>query len=94
MLFSVFQTQFLNRLASAHRGAVRALKSLVDVIGDLDISKGLPKSYHELTLVVRQLSLCCAQLEIAGESGVPDSVMHLINEMNVSYCRYIHVQVL
>ncbi len=73
----------MSRLASAHRGAVRALKSLVDQLADHDLQKGLPRAYQELSLLVRHLSLCCAQLEIAGEAGVPDSVMHLINDMAV-----------
>ena len=33
--------------------------------------------------MIQQLSLCCAQLEVAGQTGVPDSVVHLLKEVQV-----------
>jgi len=71
-------------LAAIHRGTIRALQTFIQHITDYDISQGLPRSYHELGLLLRQLSLCCVQLEVAGEPQVPDSVMTLLKDYAVS----------
>ena len=78
----------MSRLAAAHRGAIRALQAFVTQLEDHDWSRGLPKTHQELTLLVRQLALCCAQLEVAGQSAVPDSVKNLIKDMAVSHKYY------
>lgn len=74
------KTQTLHRLAAAHRGAVRALQSFVQHLPDQDISHGMPKVYQELALLIRQLSLCCAELEVGGETGVPESVVSILQQ--------------
>ena len=85
VLFSFTQTQLLSRLTSAHRGAARALQVFVTQLEDHDWSRGLPRTHQELTLLVRQLALCCAQLDVAaGQHRVPDSVKKLIRDMAVS----------
>ncbi|XP_070573409.1 protein moonraker-like isoform X2 [Ptychodera flava] len=73
------KSQTLTRLAAAHRGAVRALQMFIHHMPDEPDSKtGLPKVYHELATLIKQLSMVCAQLEI-GESGIPDMVLRLPN---------------
>ena len=78
------QSKLLLRLAAAHRAAVRALQAFVNQLPDVNLSVGLPRTYKELTLVVRQLSLCCAQLEVSGDTPVPESVTNLLQDMAVS----------
>ncbi|XP_064650803.1 protein moonraker-like [Lineus longissimus] len=75
----VKKTQTINRLAAAHRGAVRALQTFINHLPESDIRQGLPRIYHELTLLIRQLSECCSQLQIGGETGVPD-IVNLISK--------------
>ena len=82
-----FQARVLRRLTAAHRGAVRALQDLVNQFTEYDLRLGLPRAYTELCVLLRQLSLCCAQLEIAGESGVPEAVMHLLEDVAVGSLR-------
>ena len=79
------QTQLLSRLAAIHRGTVRALQTFVQHITDYDLSHGLPRSYHEIGLLLRQLSLCCVQLEVTDESQVPENVMTLLKDYAVSF---------
>ena len=82
-----FQTLLLGRLAAAHRGTLRALQSLHQHLPDYALHKnGMPRTYTELLFLIRQLSLCCAQLEVAGETGVPSSVLNLLKDVNVRHC--------
>ncbi|XP_002738482.1 protein moonraker-like [Saccoglossus kowalevskii] len=69
------KSRTLTRLAAAHRGAVRALQTFIHHMPSHPDSKsGLPKVYNELSALIKQLSMVCAQLEI-GESGVPDMIL-------------------
>lgn len=77
-------------MAAAYRAAVRALQAFVNQLPDTDLSEGLPRAYREFMLIVRQLSLCCAQLEIAGESWMPESVTNLLQDMAVSFFHTLH----
>ncbi len=84
--YTIFQSQLLSRLAAAHRGAIRALQAFVTQLEDHDWSTGLPRTHQELTLLVRQLALSCAQLEVAtGQDVVPDAVVNLIRDMKVRF---------
>ncbi len=80
---SFIQSKVLARLAAAHRGAVRALQTFVQHLPDCRLELGLPRGYHDLAELLRQLSLCCAQLEVAGETAVPESVLHLMKDFEV-----------
>ena len=76
LVFLFFQSQTLSRLAAAHRGAVRALQSFISHAPlQPKISHGLPPMYQELSLLIRQLSLLSAQLQIGGENSLPDDLL-------------------
>ena len=70
------------------------MQAFVTQLEDHDWTRGLPKTHQELTLLVRQLALCCAQLEVAGQSAVPDSVKNLIKDMAVSNSKYRYLWVI
>lgn len=62
------KSQTLNRLAAAHRGAVRALQTFISHAPlQPNISHGLPPMYQELSVLIRQLSMLASQLHIGGE---------------------------
>ncbi|XP_071790860.1 uncharacterized protein [Asterias amurensis] len=74
------KSRALNRLAAAHRGAVRALQSFLHHLpAEIDTSSGLPPHYQELALLIRQLSLCCSQLDVE-ETGVPEGVLNILEQ--------------
>ncbi|XP_022093344.1 protein moonraker-like isoform X2 [Acanthaster planci] len=74
------KSRALNRLAAAHRGAVRALQSFLHHLpSEVDPGNGLPPHYQELALLIRQLSLCCAQLDVE-ESGIPEGVLNILEQ--------------
>ena len=45
---------------------------------------GLPPHYQELALLVRQLSLCCSQLDVDG-SGIPEGVLNILEQAKVRF---------
>ncbi|XP_038074789.1 protein moonraker-like isoform X2 [Patiria miniata] len=74
------KSRALNRLAAAHRGAVRALQSFLHHLpSEIDHRSGLPPHYQELALLIRQLSLCCSQLDVE-ESGIPEGVLNILEQ--------------
>ncbi|XP_013412021.1 protein moonraker isoform X2 [Lingula anatina] len=74
------KSRTLHRLAAAHRGAVKAIQAYVNHLPEEETRHGMPKLYQELALLIRQLSLCCAELEVGGESGVPDVVKNILGQ--------------
>lgn len=59
------------------------MQAFVQHMPDFDVARqGMPRSYAELGMLIQQLSLCCAQLGVAGLSGVPSSVLHLQNDVS------------
>ncbi|XP_071944063.1 protein moonraker-like isoform X2 [Antedon mediterranea] len=75
------KSRALNRLAAAHRGAVRALQTFIQQLpsqGETAPSSQ-PPMYQELALLIQQLSLCCSQMEIGG-NGVPDDILDILQE--------------
>jgi len=80
----IFQSQFVNRLASLHRDVVRALQISVRHVSDADICPNVLTSCRELAAVIRQLSLCYAQLEVVSDTSQPDIILSLINDIVVS----------
>ena len=83
-IFALFQTTVLSKLAAAHRGALRVLQTFTHHLPDYNLHQhGLPRCYHELVSLLTTLTAACGQLEVAGVSGVPDSVMCLVREVEV-----------
>ena len=49
------------------------------------IIQGLPPMYQELSLLIRQLSLLSAQLQIGGEGSLPGDILDM-KPKKVCYC--------
>lgn len=68
----------MSRLAAAHRGAIRALQTLVTQYTDRG-EDPLPARCRELGSLIRQLSLCSAKLDV--DSSVPDVVIEILQQI-------------
>lgn len=78
------QSQILARLAAAHRGAVRAIQSFVNSLPFTDLHRGLPASYQELALLIRQMSLLSTQLNAEDKSSVHQDLLSMLDRVDVS----------
>ncbi|KAM3616117.1 uncharacterized protein V6R79_012515 [Siganus canaliculatus] len=70
----------LNRLAAAHRGALRALHVVIHQLSDLSHG-AVPPHYKELGQLIRQLCLCSATVEVEQGSAVPEAVVHILQKL-------------
>lgn len=70
----------INRLAAAHRGALRALQVFIHQLSDLSHSKVPPYS-KELGQLIRQLSLCSAKVEVSQGSAVPETALDILQKL-------------
>ncbi|XP_068601727.1 protein moonraker [Brachionichthys hirsutus] len=70
----------INRLAAAHRGALRTLQVVIHQLSDLSQGKVLPY-YRELGQLIRQLSLCSAKVELEEGSAVPEMVINVLQKL-------------
>ncbi|XP_022052512.2 protein moonraker isoform X2 [Acanthochromis polyacanthus] len=70
----------INRLAAAHRGALRALQVIIHQLSDLSHSK-VPPHYKELGQLIRQLSLCSAKVEVDQGSAVPETALDILQKL-------------
>nr|KAF6415995.1 hypothetical protein HJG59_007251 [Molossus molossus] len=68
----------MSRLASAHRGAIRALQTFVIQLADRG-EHPVPAQYRELGSLIRQLSLCSAKVE--ADSYVADVVIDILQQI-------------
>ncbi|XP_074536482.1 protein moonraker isoform X3 [Halichoeres trimaculatus] len=72
----------MNRLAAAHRGALRALQVVINQLSDLSHGK-VPSHYRELGQLIRQLSLCSAKVEVEQGSAVPETALDILHKLEV-----------
>ncbi|KAM4589494.1 protein moonraker isoform 2-T2 [Fundulus diaphanus] len=70
----------INRLAAAHRGALRALQVITQQLSDRPHSK-VPPHYKELGQLIRQLSLCSAKVEGDQGSVVPETALDILQKL-------------
>ncbi|KAM4566420.1 protein moonraker isoform 3-T3 [Odontesthes bonariensis] len=70
----------INRLAAAHRGALRALQVIIHQLSDLSQSR-VPPYYKELGQLIRQLSLCSAKVEADRSSAVPETALDILQKL-------------
>ncbi|XP_062568030.1 protein moonraker-like [Saccostrea cucullata] len=83
------KSQIMARLAAAHRGAVRAVQSFVNSLPFTDLQRGLPSSYQELALLIRQMSLLSTQLSADDKSSVHQDLLTMldrVDELNKAWC--------
>ncbi|XP_070826140.1 protein moonraker isoform X2 [Chaetodon trifascialis] len=70
----------INRLAAAHRGALRALQAVIHQLSDLSHVK-VPPYCKELAQLIRQLSLCSAKVEVEQGSAVPETALDILQKL-------------
>ncbi|XP_054565716.1 protein moonraker isoform X2 [Eptesicus fuscus] len=68
----------MSRLASAYRGAIRALQMFVTQFTDRG-EHPVPAQYRELGSLIRQLSLCSAKMD--ADSSVSDVVIDILQQI-------------
>lgn len=78
----MFQSVAINRLAAAHRGALRALQVVIHQLSDQAQTK-VPPHYKELGQLIRQLSLCSAKVEVDQGSDVPETALDILQKLEV-----------
>ncbi|KAF7666795.1 hypothetical protein LDENG_00091700 [Lucifuga dentata] len=74
------KSRAVDRLAAAHRGAVRAIQVFIHQLSDLSTSK-VPSHYKELGQLIRQLSLCSAKVEVDRGSAVPETALNILQKL-------------
>ncbi|KAM9318094.1 protein moonraker isoform 2-T2 [Pholidichthys leucotaenia] len=74
------KTVAINRLAAAHRGALRALQVFIHQLTDLPHTR-VPSHYKELGRLIRQLSLCSAKVEADQSSAVPETALDILQKL-------------
>ncbi|XP_053543471.1 protein moonraker isoform X6 [Ictalurus punctatus] len=70
----------VNRLAAAHRGAVRAMKAFIHQLSDPAESR-VPAQCKELGQLIRQLSLCSAKVDASQGSAVPETTLDILQKL-------------
>lgn len=73
------------RLAAAHRYAVRTIQAFVTNLPNSDLKGGLPSSYHELSLLIRQMSLLSTQISADGKSSVQGDLIKMLDRVDVRF---------
>ena len=74
----------MSRLASLHRGVIRALHVYVRSMSDADVCHGVLAGCRDLAAVVRHLTLCSVKLDVASNtSPKPDDVLSLLDDILV-----------
>ncbi|XP_026780725.3 protein moonraker isoform X3 [Pangasianodon hypophthalmus] len=70
----------VNRLAAAHRGAVRAMQAFIQQLSDPAESR-VPVQCKELGQLIRQLSLCSAKVEASQGSAVRETTLDILQKL-------------
>ncbi|KAL5017134.1 hypothetical protein ScPMuIL_006723 [Solemya velum] len=87
------KSQTMSRLAAAHRGALRCIQNFVHQLPQQDLQQGLPTNYHELALVVRQLSLLSS--ELTGDMATQEDLLKMltrVDELNHAWCSELQLR--
>ncbi|KAL0973215.1 hypothetical protein UPYG_G00200430 [Umbra pygmaea] len=74
------KSRAMNRLAAAHRGAVRAMQAFTNQLSDPSEHK-LHSHYKELGQLVRQLSLCSAKVSMDQGSTIPETALDILRNL-------------
>ncbi|KAL3856853.1 hypothetical protein ACJMK2_011564 [Sinanodonta woodiana] len=72
----------VSRLAAAHRSAVRTIQTFVSQLPKQDLRRGLPNGYHELALLIRQLSLLSTQVGTGDEAKVREELIKMVDRVD------------
>ncbi|XP_058655849.1 protein moonraker isoform X2 [Onychostoma macrolepis] len=74
------KSRAIDRLAAAHRGAVRAMQVFINQLSD-PAENRVPTHCKELGQLIRQLSLCSAKAEVGQGSGVPETALDILQKL-------------
>ena len=76
----------LSRLASLHRGIIRALHVIVRSMSDADVCPGVLVGCRDLVTVIQHLIVCSSQLTAtASTSSQSDDILSLLDNIQVQY---------
>ncbi|XP_014018529.1 uncharacterized protein [Salmo salar] len=70
----------MDRLAAAHRGAVRAMQRFTNHLSDTSEGR-MPSHYKELGQLICQLSLCSAKVEVGQGSAIPETALDILQKL-------------
>jgi hypothetical protein len=87
----MLQSQAMARLAAAHRYAVRTIQAFVTNLPNTDLHSGLPSSYHELALLIRQMSLLSTEMSTDGKSSVQEDLVKMLDRVDVRKKEYFNI---
>ncbi|KAG9265465.1 protein moonraker, partial [Astyanax mexicanus] len=73
----------VDRLAAAHRGAVRAMQAFITQLSD-PAENRVPAQCKELGQLIRQLSLCSAKVEVSQGSNLPETTLDILQKLEVT----------
>ncbi|XP_076833124.1 protein moonraker-like isoform X2 [Brachyhypopomus gauderio] len=74
------KSRAVDRLAAAHRGAVRAMQVFIKQLSDPAESR-VPAQCRELGQLIRQLSLCSARVDVDQGSAVPHTALDILQTL-------------
>ncbi|XP_073674053.1 protein moonraker [Garra rufa] len=74
------KSKAMDRLAAAHRGAVRAMQVFINQLSD-PAENRVPTHCKELGQLIRQLSLCSAKAEVGQGSAVPETALDILQKL-------------
>ncbi|XP_046892233.1 protein moonraker isoform X3 [Hypomesus transpacificus] len=74
------KSRAMDRLAAAHRGAVRAMQVFTSQLSAPSEGR-VPSHYKELGQLIRQLSLCSAKVEVGQGSAVPETALDILQKL-------------
>ncbi|XP_016084772.1 protein moonraker-like isoform X2 [Sinocyclocheilus grahami] len=74
------KSRAMDKLAAAHRGAVRAMQVFINQLSD-PAENRVPTHCKELGQLIRQLSLCSAKAEVGQGSAVPETALDILQKL-------------
>ncbi|XP_056139948.1 protein moonraker [Lampris incognitus] len=74
------KSKAIDRLAAAHRGAVRAMQIFIHQLSEPRNDK-VPSHYKEMGQLIRQLSLCSAKIEVDQGSALPETALDILQKL-------------
>ncbi|XP_050410763.2 protein moonraker [Patella vulgata] len=76
------KSQAVAKLTAAHRGAVRSMQAFVHQLPHQDLRQGLPTSYRELALLIRQLTMLNTQIERGQDRQVNNNIISILDRVD------------
>ncbi|XP_046543836.1 protein moonraker-like [Haliotis rubra] len=76
------KSQAMSKLGAAHRGAARAIQAFVTNLPQQDLRSGLPSSFHELALLIRQLTQLSSQIKEGKDSQVQTELTNMLDKVD------------